>query len=94
VPASGRPDDVWWIGADFGHTWDLAPGRDAFMRQISDEHRERGNYEIAAVFEKVCAPPFCIEETYRELPYVRAEVERLAEQLAALTLQTATIEIA
>lgn len=25
VPAPGRPDDVWWLGFDCNHAWDLAP---------------------------------------------------------------------
>lgn len=26
VPEPGMPDDVWWLGGDFGHCSDLAPG--------------------------------------------------------------------
>jgi len=26
VPEPGQPDDVWWLGFDCGHAYDLAPG--------------------------------------------------------------------
>jgi hypothetical protein len=29
TPGPGMPDDVWWIGGDFGHWFDLSPGREA-----------------------------------------------------------------
>lgn len=32
VPEPGMPDDVWWLGFDCGHSWDLAPAREARER--------------------------------------------------------------
>lgn len=29
VPGPGRPDDVWWLGFDCGHSGDVCPGMDA-----------------------------------------------------------------
>ncbi len=29
IPEPGMPADVWWLGADFGHAFDLCPGVDA-----------------------------------------------------------------
>src|SRR6476646_948456 len=29
VPADGMPEDVWWLGFDAGHAWDLTPGLNA-----------------------------------------------------------------
>jgi hypothetical protein len=26
IPEAGRPHDVWWLGFDCAHAWDLAPG--------------------------------------------------------------------
>lgn len=26
VPAPGEPDDVWWLGFDCAHAWDVSPG--------------------------------------------------------------------
>jgi hypothetical protein len=69
VPAPGMPDDVWWLGGDFAHLYDLAPAMRA---------REMRARETRAGFE----PDF--QDVYRELPYVRSEIESLAEQLAAM----------
>jgi hypothetical protein len=92
VPAAGMPDDVWWFGSDFGHIRDLSPGCNARLREALAASPDA---PWASVFRRELeGEPDFLREVYRELPYVRAEVERLAEQLAALTLQTATIEIA
>lgn len=32
IPASGMPDDVWWLGFDCGHFGDLSPGMLALLR--------------------------------------------------------------
>jgi hypothetical protein len=69
VPAPGMPRDVWWIGTDMGHFRDLCPAMAA---------RE------AAMGFPVSELPEFLREVYRELPYVRRECERLAEQLAAM----------
>jgi len=29
VPQAGEPADVWWLGFDCGHAWDLIPGIEA-----------------------------------------------------------------
>lgn len=61
VPAPGMPDDVWWMGGDFAHAWDFAPGARATLTafgQIGDQ-------------------------VYRDMAYVRREIEALAEQLAS-----------
>lgn len=63
VPAPGMPDDVWWLGGDFAHLFDLSPGLRAMLRQCEAPDRDRG-------------------DVYRDLAYVRGEIERLAEQLA------------
>ncbi len=60
VPQPGEPDEVWWLGFDCGHSWDISP---AFGR----------------------LPGFSVEpssfgESYKGVAYVRAQVERLAEQ--------------
>lgn len=69
VPAPGMPDDVWWLGGDFAHCWDYAPGMAARLRQIGIRPAEDALMR---------------NEVYRDLPYVRREIERLAEQLAAI----------
>jgi hypothetical protein len=72
VPAPGMPDDVWWLGFDCGHTWDLAPGMRARERAMG-----------LPPIEEIIDTPLWLRETYRDLPYVRREIEHLACQLAA-----------
>jgi len=70
VPKPGEPDDVWWLGFDCAHAFDVTPGHDAFLKSRGVE-----------------LPPFIFGErmqTYRDLPYVRGVIERLAEELAAM----------
>jgi hypothetical protein len=68
VPEPGRPADVWWLGFDCGHTFDVSPAFDAGMR-------ESGMPPLPHFAE--------LPTTYKSLAYVRAEVEALARQLAA-----------
>jgi hypothetical protein len=77
VPAPGEPDDVWWIGFDCGHAFDVSPAREARLRAI-DPH-------LADPWPPWPEPvPAALREVYRDLAYVRGETESLAEQLAAL----------
>lgn len=64
IPKPGRPDDVWWIGFDCGHSQDIIP---AFI----DMHIN----EIKKIVFKA---------QYRDIGYVRREVNRLAEQIARI----------
>lgn len=32
APGLGEPDNVWWLGFDCAHAWDIAPGMDAKYR--------------------------------------------------------------
>lgn len=66
VPAPGMPDDVWWLGFDCSHCFDISPAREA---------RETKMGFSPIRFER---------STYKDVAYVRAEVESLAEQLKAL----------
>jgi hypothetical protein len=70
VPEPGMPDDVWWLGFDCAHAWDLVPGRLAFELETP-------------ALRKYAAITRC-EETYRDLAYVKASTEKLAEQLRAV----------
>lgn len=78
VPQPGMPDDVWWLGFDCGHSFDLCPGREA---------RFRSTVAALALAALRTMPPH-FAEVYRPLPYVRAEIEGLAEQLAAMANHT------
>jgi hypothetical protein len=68
VPEPGEPENLWWLGFDCGHLLDLSPGIIADLPKIGLAHH---------------IPHHLAEETYRTVEYVRAETERLAEQLAA-----------
>lgn len=71
VPKPGEPDNVYWLGFDCAHAWDIAPAMAAFERvRFADKPHllRRDPHEV-----------------YRNLAYVRHEIEGLAEQLAALS---------
>jgi hypothetical protein len=55
VPQPGESDDVWWVGFDCAHAWDICP-----------------------IYGALLAIPSY--GTYRDIAYVRAEVEQLADQ--------------
>lgn len=71
VPGPGEPDDVWWLGFDCGHAFDVMPGVEAGIRQA---------YEAMGKERPSCAA-FDSLNTYRDLDYVMAEVESLAKQV-------------
>lgn len=67
VPEPGETDDIWWLGFDCGHAFDVSPGMAAMLSGI----RGTGGGAFPG-------------DTYRDLTYVRREVEVLAHQLAAM----------
>lgn len=78
VPEPGEPDNVWWLGFDCVHGGDRHPAlskRECMspgMREIEDRIAARGGRQ----------------DVYRDMAYVRAEVESLAKQLAAMDPRT------
>ena len=73
TPAPGDPDDLWWLGFDCGHAFDLSPGLRAVIDiHVSPKVRSRLAAARSAFMGKW--------EVYRDLVYVRAEVEKLARQ--------------
>lgn len=78
VPQPGEPEDLWWLGFDANHGGDLAPRLDAITKRAfyalgDGEEWERNHQWMHDNYE-----------TYRDIDYVKAEVEKLAEQLANL----------
>lgn len=69
VPEPGEPEDLWWVGFDCCHYMDLAP----VMVQLDSLIPE-----LAAI--KTRYPAFDSGLVYREVAYVKREVESLAEQ--------------
>lgn len=68
VPEPGQPEDVWWLGFDTAHFTDVSPG-------------------LLAMEKRLAWPPKPVTPywtyTYKNLAYVKQEVETLANQLAA-----------
>lgn len=56
VPGEGEADDIWWLGFDCAHCYDLSPG----MASLGLAHGE----------------------VYRDISYVRGEIDSLARQLS------------
>ncbi|RBB38888.1 hypothetical protein DPV79_16030 [Burkholderia reimsis] len=69
IPEPGEPDDLWWLGFDCGHAFDLQPGLRARLKLMRDE------------FDLSFRTDF---EQYRTLDYVRKQAAYLAAQLAEL----------
>jgi hypothetical protein len=72
VPEPGKSGDVWWLGFDCGHAWDVQPGLDATLR----------SFGLVPPHEKF--PGVGPGTTYRDVKYVRRECEQLAAQLIKL----------
>jgi hypothetical protein len=70
VPEPGEPDDVFWFGFDCSHSGDMVPGILALDKKLG----LRGFAEA-----------FGTSSEYRDVAYVRAQVERLAIQLKELS---------
>lgn len=75
VPAPGEPDDVWWFGFDCNHAWDYAPTNAVYRKRFAN-----GADLWARRYD----------EEYRDIDYVRREVESLARQLATPPPQRGT----
>lgn len=79
VPHPGEPDDVWWFGFDCAHAYDYMPAMDARLRSLCVP-----GYDDAPPYDHATAvqsDTFFVPQ-YRDLAYVQAETNRLAEQLA------------
>lgn len=79
VPAPGEPDDVWWLGFDCAHCDDLTPS----MRQYSVRSMAKRLLPTVVLAMLADLPEREEFGTYRDLAYVRAETEGLAEQIIA-----------
>lgn len=67
VPKPGEPENVWWLGFDFGHAWDVIPSMGALHRSIGAPPKPKSLAE---------------HEHYWTTAEARAETARLAEQAA------------
>lgn len=70
VAQPGTPENVWWLGWDFAHAFDFAPAvRAREQRMFANQPQLLGRNPM---------------DVYRDLPYVRANIEKVAEELAEL----------
>lgn len=69
APQPGEPADVWWLGFDCGHGFDIMP----WMSKRLGARRLDSSFPADG--------PFAVK--YRDVAYVRAECERLADQILA-----------
>lgn len=70
VAQPGEPEDVWWLGFDCAHYMDRMPGYDALSQEM---HFKLGSPKRAM--------SFLDHASYKTVEYVKAECERLAEQI-------------
>lgn len=76
IPHKDEPGEPWWIGFDMARFQDFKPGERATLEQ---EFRRAGLPPSLAE-----RPPGFPWEHYRDLEYVKAEVEDLARQLVTV----------
>ena len=65
VPLEGEDGNVWWLGFDCGHFRDMMPGFEGEMNKHLPNRQSKSKSQ----------------DMYRDADYVRAEVNRLADQL-------------
>lgn len=75
VPDPGEPDNVWWVGFDCHHAYDVGPAYEARMREQSFRFNDL-MVTMASLTERAGreAPQ------YRDVAYVRREIASLARQ--------------
>jgi len=71
VPKPGEPADVWWLGFDAGHAWDIVPGLESLFTRAGRSEEDR---ELMSTLSEAC------NRRYRTVDYIRAQVEGLADQ--------------
>lgn len=55
VPEPGEPDNVWWLGFDCAHAWDLMPGLEASYKGVGIPSPHGGTYRHLGYVEAECA---------------------------------------
>jgi hypothetical protein len=78
-PKSGEPDNVWWLGFDCAHSFDVSPKMETdnpgfgLLTEFYD-----------AIFQHDPKEHQPTRRTYKTIGYVRTETMQLAEQLAGM----------
>lgn len=85
VPEPGEPDNVWWFGFDTAHADDFRPQDAKYARQMQESYHVLSSRTDEGVpvhiTSTITGRRFAHTDYYRDVAYVRAEVERLASQL-------------
>lgn len=86
IPFPGRSDAVWWFGFDCGHHMDYVPAMEYRLARSGiamPTFPREGELRRALGVPEGPLPPGRGKwgESYKTVPYVRAEVERLAGHL-------------
>jgi len=68
VPEPGEPEDVWWIGFDCAHGFDVMPAIDADLRRVGYVGSSRHSLATA----------------YKDVAYVTDQVRDLAQRLVEM----------
>lgn len=71
VPSEGESDDVWWVGFDCAHAGDLIPGIQKMREPVGLF------YDIDQKYAYLNLP----EDVYRDIEFVRNEIEDMVDQL-------------
>jgi hypothetical protein len=82
VPEAGEPDNVWWLGFDCSHHMDCSPAMRATIRECYENFMP-SYAEIAGISRDVVEEYRREHEVYRDIEYVKAEVESLVVQAHA-----------
>jgi len=71
APLPGEPEDVWWLGFDCGHAFDVVPGVMKYAKRTQPGQLK------GTVLEGIFG-----NGVYRDVAYVRSRVETMAAELA------------
>lgn len=74
------PEKRWWLGFDCSHAMDVTPGLDGILEKARSQMSETARSVLGTLEADGSKEWFGEKVTYKDLAYVRAETERLAEQ--------------
>ena len=77
------PEPTFWFGFDCLHAWDLAPGNLTLSKEMSAKHPKDGLWDEHLTYSPTTGTDG--DKDYKNVQYVKAEVESLAQQLVAIT---------
>lgn len=85
-PKDGRTARPYWFGFDTGHCMDFSPGMEASSRELELRYGKNPYADPNATYDPITGSKseHGSVEVYRSIGYVKAQVESLAQQLAAI----------